>query len=151
MATKFLTSTVTPTVTLDPYADGDVLGGLLSFDVSGLSIQGGLLNKVVYIDEDSQPEPVKLYLFNSQPSTIANDAAFAPTIADLRLLNTVISIAAGDYNTVNAFDYVIKSDINQVIHSTTNTLYGYLVASGGTPDYANVDTLQITLHIVSEQ
>jgi hypothetical protein len=151
MATKFLKSTLNLTVATSAYTDGDVVGGLLSFDVSGLSVNGGILNKIVMIDEDSQAEPYKLYLFNAQPTTIADDAAYAPLIADLQKLNAVVSIAAGDYTTINSMDYVLKSDINEVIHSSTNTLYGYLVATGGTPDYTNADTLQITLYIVSEQ
>ena len=150
MATKFLPSIVELTVDTDAYTAGDVVGGLLSFDITGFVVQGGFINKLVLIDEDNQSEPYKLYLFRSQPSTIADDAAFAPTIADMKLLHTIITIAAGDYSTVNSLASAIKPKLTEDFHSTTNIMYGYLVCDA-TPDYTNADTLQITLHLVSEQ
>lgn len=146
----FKKATVSPTVATSAYSDGDVVGGLLEFDVSDFRVNGGIINQLVMIDEDSQAEPFYLYLFDALPTTIADDAAFAPTIADLQKLCAVISVEAGDYVTINSLDYVIKSDINNVFSSNTGKLYGYLVATGGTPDYTNADTLQLTLYIVSE-
>src|SRR5688500_9821651 len=150
MHTKIIKPSVTPTVALTAYTAEDVVGGLLEFDVSALSVNGGLINSAVLIDEDSQAEPFKLYIFDSLPSTIADDAAFAPTVADLQKLVCVISFAAASYVTVNTFDYCIVEDINTAFSTTTGKLYGYLVANASTPDYANVDTLTITLRIISE-
>jgi hypothetical protein len=147
---EFIKPSVTPTVVLTAYSAEDVVGGLLQFDVSQLSVNGGIINSAILIDEDSQAEPFKLYLFDSLPSTIADDAAFAPTVADLQKLCSVIEFAAASYVTVNTFDYCIVTDINDVFSTSTGKLYGYLVANASTPDYANADTLTITLRILSE-
>jgi hypothetical protein len=147
---KLIKSVVTPTVVLTAYSAEDVIGGLLTFDVSELTTNGGLINSAILIVEDSQAEPFKLYLFDSLPSTIADDAAFAPTVADLQKLCSVISFLTADYVTVNTFDYCIVTDINNVFSTTTGKLYGYLVANASTPDYANADTLTITLRILGE-
>jgi hypothetical protein len=146
---KYITAQVNPTITLDAYTAGDVVGGLLTFDLSQLTTNGGLLNNLVLIDEDSQAEAYKLYLFDALPSTITNDAAFAPTIADLTKLRTVITIATADYVTVNSMDYVLKEDINVIFSTAVGALYGYLVATD-TPDYANTDALWLALGVIGE-
>lgn len=135
------------TVDLDAYTDGDVVGGLLTFDVH-TAMGGGLLNRVRLVDEDSQDEPYLLYLFNAQPSTIADAEAFAPTVADLRKLLCVISISSA--TTVNSLDYWHSDNLNYAFSVDGETLYGYLVPNGGTPDYTKADTLAIYLEIVSE-
>lgn len=148
--TKFANPSVNPTITLDAYTANDVVGGLLQFDVSALIVNGGLLNQAILIDEDSQEETYRLFLFEALPSTIANDAAFAPTIDDLNKLVAVIDFAAADYVTVNSLDYCIVTDINNVFVTSVGILYGYLVATD-TPDMATVDALTIRLYVVSEQ
>ena len=143
--------TVSPTggitVALDAYTDGDVVGGLLTFDVH-TAMGGGLINRVRLVDEDSQDEPYNLYLFNAVPSTIVDDAAFAPTVADLQKLIAVVSISGA--TTVNSLDYWMSSALNYAFTAQNGNLYGYLVATGGTPDYINADTLSLYLDIVSE-
>ena len=135
------------TVDLDAYTAGDVVGGLLTFPVPA-AIGGGILNSVMLIDEDSEAEAYSLYLFDDIPSTIADDAAFAPTIADLRKLVAKIDILS--YVTVNSIDYCYVPDINQVFGQLqTGNLYGYLVAVA-TPDYTNADALYLRLGILTE-
>lgn len=132
------------TVTTAAYTAGDVVGGLLTFSSDAIH-SGIMLNAVVLIDEDSQAEAYSLYLFDGLPTTIANDAAFAPTIADLRKLVKVVTIAATDYTTVNSLDYARVEDLNDLIPlGATGAFYGYLVATD-TPDYTNTDTLYIRL------
>lgn len=134
------------TVTLTAYTAGDVVGGLLEFDISD-DTGGGLVNRVRLVDEDSQAEPYTLYIYNDKPAVIANDAAFAVTVADLRKLIAVVSIVAGDYVTVSTFDYVHKDLSQPLIFNGNGKLWAYLVA-GDTPDYANADSLWIGLDVV---
>lgn len=147
---KYIKSAPTITVTLNAYSDNDVVGGLITFELDGLSQNGGILNGLLLTDAANQSEPYRLFLFHDLPSTIANDAAFAPTIADLKKLFAVVTIAAADYVTVNSLQFVLKEDINDVFSVTNNRLYGYLVANGSTPDYAAATDLSLTLFIAGE-
>ena len=128
------------TVTLDAYTAGDVVGGLLTIPVHNAG-GGGVLRRLITVDEDAQSEGYTLYLFDQLPSTIANDAAFAPTIADLRKLIGTVTIAAGDYVTVNSLVYTID-EVDLEFTAANGNLYGYLVATD-TPDYANADAVYL--------
>lgn len=142
-----LTVDVELTVDTDAYTAGDVVGGLLTFAV-GTASGGGILNSIMLIDEDSEAEAYTLYLFDAKPSTIADDAAFAPTIEDLRKLVAVVSIVS--YTTVNSKDYAYIPDINQVFGQLGDgNLYGYLVPDA-TPDHTNADALYMRMGILTE-
>lgn len=134
------------TVDLDAYTANDVVGGLLVFPVN-TGMGGGLINRVRLVDEDSQDEPYDLYIFNALPTVIADDAAFAPTVADLRKLVAVVAISGA--TTVNSLDYWHSPVLNYSYAVDGPNLYGYLVA-GATPDYINADTLALYLEIVTE-
>ena len=90
---KPLTIDVELTVDTDAYTALDVVGGLLTFAV-GSPTGGCILNSVTLIDEDNQSEDYKLYLFDSKPTVIADDAAYAPAIADVRKRVRTIDIVA---------------------------------------------------------
>lgn len=148
--TKFIKSAPTITVATAAYTDGDVVGGLITFELEGLTQNGGILNSVLLTDAANQSEPYRLYLFHELPSTIADADPFAPTIADLKKLFAVITIAALDYITPNSLGFVIKSASNAVFSTNNGRLYGYLVANGSTPDYAAATDLSLTLFIQGE-
>lgn len=132
------------------YTASDVVGGLLTFDLTGLSQNGGILNSVLLTDAANQSEPYYLYLFNELPSTIADQAAFAPTIADLKKVFAIVNIAAADYLTPNSLGIALKEDINNVFVTANNRIYGYLVANASTPDYTATTDLGLTLYILAE-
>lgn len=132
------------TVTLSAYTAGDVVGGLLTFDVARVSDRG-FIERVRLVDEDSQDEPYLLYVFREQPTTIANDAAFAPTVADIQKLLFVISISTA--TTVNSIDFWHSAQLNYAFNAPDGNLYGYLVANASTPDYANADALSLYLDV----
>jgi hypothetical protein len=150
--TKYKTIGLELTVTLAAYTAGDVVGGLLEFDIQDAS-GGGICSSLRMVDEDSQAEGFSLYLFNAAPTTIANDAAFAAsvTVADLRKLIAIIPIVTGDYVTLNSLDYVHLDLVallgHPLVFNGNGKLWGYLVATD-TPDYANADTLWIGLDVV---
>ena len=139
------------TVGLDAYTAVDVVGGLLTFRVPGTA-GGGILNGISLLDEDDQSEGYTVYLHDELPSTIADDAAYAPTIADLRKQFAVVTIVTGDYTSINSLGYVHKTDLNYVFNTdaSNGNIYVYLAAIA-TPDYTNADTLYLRLHILTEQ
>lgn len=144
------------TVTLDAYTANDVVGGTLSCEVP--QAKGGCwIYAVKLIDDATQAEAYTLYVFNEAPSTIANDAAHAPTEADWLKYIGKIAIAAGDYDTSGteadcALVYGLGgSQTSNFVHAETlpdGYLYFRLVA-GATPDYADADdlTMYVGLYI----
>lgn len=141
------TKTITPAlvVTLDAYTIGDVVGGLITIDVSSAG-GGGVIRRVMLVDDADQKEPFTLYLFDQKPSVIANDAAFAPTVADLKKIIAKVSIAAGDYETLNGNAIAIKEQLEIDYTCVDGNLYGYLVAVD-TPDYAAAGDLTLRLTV----
>lgn len=135
------------TVDTDAYTANDVVGGLLTLDAH--SIGGGLIVDIMLVDEDSAAAPFTLYIFDSKPATIADDAAFAIVIADLRKLIRAVDIAAGDYTTVNSLDYAQKTGLNIPFIAQDGNLYAYLVTTG-TPNYTNADALYLRLLVLVE-
>ena len=125
---------VTPTIDTNAYTAGDVVGGLLTFDVCAAG-GGGTIRHAWITDVHSEGADLTLYLFNATPTSIADDAAFAAaiTIADLKNLVAVVSFAGADFTTINNMDWQ-SVDVDKSFKSgDPNVLYGYLVdGTGGT-------------------
>ena len=111
------------------YASGDVVGGMLSFTVRSAG-GGGVIRRAMLVDDDNAGKILTLYFFDALPSTIADNAAFAPTVADLKKMIGSVSIVAADYVTLNSNKIVIKDgdDLNIDYNITGEKVYAYLVA-----------------------
>lgn len=146
---EFFKSALTPTIDTSAYADNDVIGGLLTFDLSAdLSVNGGWLSNVWLADKDNEGAALRLFLFDELPSTIADQAAFAMTEADSEKLLRVVTFST--YTTVNSEKFAYEDFSPPITFQTaTGKLYGYLVANGSTPTYAALK-LTITLRGFSE-
>jgi len=139
---------VTPTVGLDAYTAADVVGGLLTFAIADQGFDG-LIRGVLLTDDAAQSEQYKLYISDALPSTIADDAAYAPTIADLNKLATTVVVATADWAEIGAGDFALiggygDTQMEVAVHSDNGDLYMYAVATD-TPDYVAADDLVITL------
>ena len=98
----------TPTVTAGLYAANDAVGGLLTFANAGrASAEGSILIDVLIIDDAGQDAELELWLFDRTFTAIADNAAWAPTEADLENCIAVVSTsgstwrAAGTPSVVN--------------------------------------------------
>jgi hypothetical protein len=140
---RTVTVQLTPTISTSAYTANDVVGGLLVFDVVQ-SGGGGVVGQIEIADDHDVKAAFKLYLFNAAPTAIANDAAFAPAIADLKKLVGVVDIGTADYSTINSNAWAQVKDLNIWYSATGGTLYGYLVCDA-TPDYNAATDLTITL------
>lgn len=135
------------TVDTDAYTAGDVVGGLIELD-SGNPGGGCLIETLRLIDDASQAEPYTVYIFGgaTAPDTIADDAAFQPTVADLKKLEGTVEITANDYLVISDGaadnDVAIKTNLN--LRHFGHKIWIYLVA-GDTPNYAATADLTLTL------
>lgn len=138
---------VTPTVKVSgAYTANDVMGGLQTVTLKEGRFTSGTIRRVNLVDDDSEGAALTIYVFDALPSTIADDAAFAPTVADLKKLCGVISVAAGDYVTVNGNDYMLKTEQNIDFNSTTGAVYLYIVCTA-TPTYTAATDLTLELWV----
>jgi hypothetical protein len=130
------------TVTLAAYTANDVVGGLIALDVHSPQ-GGGVLKRLILVDEDSQAEVFTAYIFDAEPSAIDDADAFEPTLADVQKLIGKVAIAAMDYVVLNdgAADHdIVMKELDIPFTAAHGKIYVYLVATD-TPDYVNADAL----------
>lgn len=149
---SLIEKTSTPTITAGAYSAGDVVGGRLSFVLQAGS--GAFFVKSVRIvDDDNEKAASKLYLFNAAPTSIADNAAFAPSVDDLKMLVAIVTIASADFSTINSNAVALVDERSGIDGGMFNvpggTLYGYLVCDA-TPTYTATTDLSITINVLSE-
>jgi hypothetical protein len=144
------TIVVTPTVTAGAYAAGDVVGGRLEFeDAARAAGLGGLITGMTIVDDAGQDSTMELWLFNAQPTDIADNAAFEPPEGDLHNLAGVISTADGSWRAAGTPSACYVSEYLRYDPPSGTSLYGFLVdRTGGT--LAATDDITIILHTVQD-
>jgi hypothetical protein len=144
------TIVVTPTVTAGAYAAGDVVGGRLEFeDAARAAGLGGLITGMTIVDDAGQDSTMELWLFNAQPTDIADNTAFEPTEGDLHNLAGVISTADGSWRAAGTPSACYVSEYLRYDPPSGTSLYGFLVdRTGGT--LAATDDITIILHTVQD-
>lgn len=149
---KYLIIDVPVTNSLTAYTAKDVVGGLLTVTIDS-NLGGGILNQVTIINEEVIAEAFTLYFSDAAPSSIADAAIYAPTIADLQKNFAIVNIASGDWVDVQGvgINVVNKTDLNHVFEADGgNKIYMYFVATE-TPDWVTAtDAVLIRLHILTE-
>lgn len=134
------------TIDTDAYSANDVIGGLIKLDFSSPG-GGGVIRRLMLIDDDNEGAVLTIYIFDQAPSTIADDAAFAPTVADLKKKIGTVSVVAADYETLNSNKMVTKDgdDLNIDFETLSGNLWFYIVCTA-TPTYAAATdlTLRVT-------
>ena len=127
-----------PTVTAGAYSAGDAVGGLLTFTDAtpgGNGVSGALLMSCVIADEAKQSIETDLVLFSESFTPTADNAAFAPSDADL--LNCIGVVTVADYAAFSASSVGTVANVGLPIKLTGagGGLFGQLVTRG-TPTYA---------------
>lgn len=138
-----------PTITAGAYSDGDVVGGLLTLTELGI-VRGAFLNKICVVDAANQKAAFDLWIFNAAPTAVLDNAAFAPTAADLKKVVTRANFPASAYQTVNSLAHGERDVVNNLITSNYGTLYAYIVLNGSTPTYSATSDLWLALDLVPQ-
>ena len=145
-ANRTFNASVALTITAGAYSANDVVGGLLSFAVADTNGASGIIRGLRLTDGDNEKAACKLWLFSSAPSTIADNAAFAPSVADLQKCLGYLTIAAADYTTVNSNALAVVDELSFDFSTANGTVYGYLVCDA-TPTYtATTDLPKLELY-----
>ncbi len=143
------TRIITPTYAVGTtiFTANDVVGNLIQINTGKNS---GVIRRLNITDDDNEKAAMTLYLFSAAPTTFVDNDAFAPVVADLKLLIDTVSIASGDYTTVNGNAYAVKKDLN-IDYSTLNGIvYGYLVCTA-TPTYTASADLHLRFTVWDDQ
>lgn len=136
----------TPTVAATAHAQNDVVGGLMSFDLTGFG-GGSILNAIMLQDSSNSGKTMRLNLFHILPSTVNDDAAWSPNETEQRKRFAYIDIE--DYITENSLKAAYLPDVNQLIPAGVNTLYAYLVVTEtGGITLASTDDIYISLNFM---
>jgi hypothetical protein len=144
-----ITISQTPTITAGAYSAGDAVGGLLTFTGAGrVSAYGGVLTNVLLIDDAGQDAQLELWLFNQTFTAISDNAAWAPSEADLENLICVISSLDGIWTaagtpSVSFIEKTIRYDL------TGTNMFGQLVTRG-TPTYVATDDLTVKVGLLQD-
>lgn len=141
------TLTAAPTVTAGAYSANDVVGGLLTFTNAVRDTGGrGIINSIVFTDLGVTANVLNLWLFSDAPASIADNAAFDPSDAELLTLVGVVQIAAADYLIATDNQAAMKLNVGLQYNVTATSLYGYLECVG-TPTYASTADIKIRIQV----
>lgn len=129
------------TVDTNAYTANDVVGGLIT-----VPVPSGFIRSVKLVDADGEEAAFTLYLFDSEPTDIADDAAFATVLADETALVRILTLAADEYtalseSSVGWFKFDDKTEMG-IDYFSNGALYAYLVCDG-TPTFTAADDLTL--------
>ena len=141
----------TPTVTAGAYVANDAVGGLLTFANAARSTGGGgVIKTVVIIDDAGQDSELELWLFNQTFTAMADNAAWAPSEADLENLVGVISTEDSSQGWLDAgTPSAITIDVATRYDLTGTSLFGQLVTRG-TPTFAATDDVSVHIGLLQD-
>jgi hypothetical protein len=138
---------VTPTVTAGAYTANDVVGGLLTFG----GLRNGTLQAITVCDNAAQDVDYLLVLFESAPTSIADNATFDIADADLDKIiyqDNMIGTGSSGVNrqafTDNSYQYIYGLSVP--LWSAGGTVYGFLITTD-TPTYAATSDITVTLQV----
>lgn len=109
----------------------------------------GEIREVVIYDTNKQAKAMMLYLFDSVPSTIADNAAFALNAADVRkLVGGPVYLAS--HSSCGTTGITYAAQLSKPFRTDGDSkLYGYLVCSAA-PTYSATDAIDVGLSIVED-
>ncbi len=141
----------TPTVTAGAYTADDAVGGLLTFaNAARVSASGGIIKNVLIVDDAGQDAELELWLFNQTFTAIGDNAAWAPSEADLENCIAVISTADSAQGYMAAgTPSVVDIEVSRRFDLTGTSLFGQLVTRG-TPTYAATDDLTVKVMLLQD-
>lgn len=135
------------------YAIGDVVGGLIEMDVSGGVGGGGIITDLYLLDKANQKEEYTIHIFQAEPETIVDNAAFAEGLApaDMTAFKKIaaVSLVAAHYEEVVVSGPVTYAQAHvdglNITYKTTNGKLYYYLECVATPDHSGGSTSDLSL------
>lgn len=86
-----------PTITAGAYSANDAVGQVVSFKVGSGTRKSGIIVAATLLDMDSEAAATDLFLFSHNVTSVADNAAFAPTDAEILRCIGVVNFGTSDY------------------------------------------------------
>lgn len=140
--TNYATPTDGITNGTSAYAPGDVVGGLLRFDMSHFD---GTVHRLLMVDAEAKAVDWTLYFFDQLPATIADNAPYSLSAADLIKECGRVVLATADKVTINSIvtnRASMKTHNGMPVFFSGNSLWCYMVI-GGSATYTTTTALQL--------
>ena len=139
----------TPVITAGAYVAGDAVGGLLTFANAGrASGGGGVIKDVLILDDAGQDVALELWLFNATFTAMADNAPWAPSEADLRKLQAIITTDDGAWFAAGTPSAAMV-EVAQRYDVVGTSLFGQLVTRG-TPTFVAVDDVSVIIGLLQD-
>lgn len=134
------TVTYVPVMSASPdYVAGDTIG---TYSVLRLNTTRYKVQSVVVTDKAGQAPPIRLLFLASEPAgTFTDNAAAAPSAADIVATVGQVKVQTADYETFGAYKVAALSGINQVF---SGTVWVVAVADGA---YNGASTSDLTITV----
>lgn len=140
---------VTRPANVTAYTAGDVMGHATGNALEFFTEANGRIRGAVFIDstaEVTKPE-FDLFLFDAEPTVADDNAAFAPTDAQMKRLVGVISFLAANFKVGGANGATILEGRDLPYFAPDRKLYGVMVARNA---YVPVSEEEFTLRLMVE-
>ena len=143
------TISLTPTITAGAYSANDAVGGILEFeDAARVSGAGGVIKQLLLIDDAGQDATLQLWLFNQTFTAMVDNAAWAPSVADLENLIAIVYSTDGTWSAAGTPSANIIPIANRYDLVGTS-LFGQLVTTG-IPTYTGTGNLTVKIGILQD-
>lgn len=144
-----ITIAQTPTITAGAYSANDAVGGKLTFaNAAQASGGGGILTNVLIVDDAGQDAELELWLFDQDFTAMTDNAAWAPSEADLENLVAIVSTNDGTWRAAGT-PSAIDIDAIRRYDCNATSLYGQLVTRG-TPTYTATDDVTVKIRLARD-
>ena len=145
-----VTISQTPTVTAAGiYAANEAVGGLLTFaNAARTNGGGGVIKDVIILDDAGQDSTMELWLFRETFTAMADNAAWAPSEADLRKLVAIITTGDGAWFAAGT-PSAARIEVSQRYDLIGTSLFGQLVTRG-TPTFVAVDDVTVIVGLLQD-
>ena len=144
-----ITISQTPTVTAGAYSANDAVGGLLTFANAGrVSGGGGVIKDLIVLDDAGQDAELELWLFRETFTAMVDNAAWAPSEADLRKLIAVIRSRDGNWLAAGTPSALVV-EVAQRYDLVGTSLFGQVVTKG-TPTFAATDDVTVIIGLLQD-
>lgn len=132
---------VTPAVTAGAYSANDVVGGVLRFT----GFKQGTLQSITIIDKAAQSVDYFIVFFESQPTTIVDNATFDIADADLdKIIYEDVLTAAATRRAFTNNSYHFLYDLDIPMLGADSDIYAFLITTG-TPTYAATSDIVVAV------
>lgn len=130
-------TSVTPNIETSAYADGDLIGEILTVDVDAdyTSVKTAEIKAVTLVDKDTESAAVRVWFFSADldDGTYTDNAAF--DLHDDDAAGYICKVEISSYTSGTSSSVGDKTASDCIFRANSGQIYAAIVANGTTPTY----------------